>query len=381
MELFPAVMIGGPPHAGKSVLAYSLSQALRAGNVPHYVLRAYPDGEGDWASEAQQELVRRIRVKGWGSPTWVERICQDILHRHLPLLVDVGGQPTEWQEAILDCCTHAILLTRDEASHHFWHDLAQRHGLVLLADLHSQLAGDPVVRDKGRVLEGVITGLMRGALATGPLFQALVNRLQRLFAYSPEEVRAAHLAQAPVETTVDLDRLAHTLEADPLRWDPESLPQVLSYLPSGVPLALYGRGPAWLYAAVALLAAPVPFYQFDVRLGWVRPPLLTIGQVPEDTPLDVRLLPRGDHVRLECSIRPSHLDYGEAVDLVLPPAPPGQGLVLSGKLPLWLWTALALSYREAPWLAVYQPQYAERAIVVASRRRGVRPGDAILSAP
>ena len=44
MELFPAVMIGGPPHSGKSVLAYSLTQALRARGVAHYVLRAYPDG-------------------------------------------------------------------------------------------------------------------------------------------------------------------------------------------------------------------------------------------------------------------------------------------------------------------------------------------------
>ena len=58
MELFPAVMIGGPPHSGKSVLAYSLSQALRARQVAHYVLRAFPDGEGDWANEADQAMVR-----------------------------------------------------------------------------------------------------------------------------------------------------------------------------------------------------------------------------------------------------------------------------------------------------------------------------------
>ncbi|MGC8838612.1 MAG: CRISPR-associated protein Csx3, partial [Anaerolineae bacterium] len=105
MELFPAVAIGGPPHAGKSVLAYSLSQALRTREVQHYVLRAYPDGEGDWANEAQQDLVRRIRIKDWGSPRWVDRISQDILNRHLPLIVDIGGRPTPFQEAILDCCT------------------------------------------------------------------------------------------------------------------------------------------------------------------------------------------------------------------------------------------------------------------------------------
>src|SRR2546421_405985 len=35
VNLLPAILIGGPPHAGKSVLAYSISQALRKRNVDH----------------------------------------------------------------------------------------------------------------------------------------------------------------------------------------------------------------------------------------------------------------------------------------------------------------------------------------------------------
>jgi len=58
MELFPAVAICGPPHSDKSVLAYTLSRALRTRQIAHYVLRAFPDGEGDWANEADQALVR-----------------------------------------------------------------------------------------------------------------------------------------------------------------------------------------------------------------------------------------------------------------------------------------------------------------------------------
>jgi CRISPR-associated protein Csx3 len=40
-------------------------------------------------------------------------------------------------------------------------------------------------------------------------------------------------------------------------------------------------------------------------------------------------------------------------------------VVLSGKLPHWLTTSLALTYRAAPWVAVYQPQL-EGATVVYS---------------
>ena len=53
----PAVLVGGPPHSGKSVLIYSLSQALRARGIDHYALRACPDGEGDWSNEALPQLV------------------------------------------------------------------------------------------------------------------------------------------------------------------------------------------------------------------------------------------------------------------------------------------------------------------------------------
>ncbi len=381
MELFPAVAIGGPPHAGKSVLAYSLSQALRARDVQHYVLRAYPDGEGDWANEAQQALVRRIRIKDWGSPRWVEHVSRDILNRHLPLIVDVGGRPTPWQEAILDCCTHFVLLHRDEASRREWKSLAQRHGLALLADLRSELHGTQRVEGQGRVLQGVITGLERGTVASGPTFDALVERLCLLFAYSPEEIRQAHMAQAPVETVVDLARLARALGTEPNRWQPQDLPRVLAYLPERVPLGLYGRGPVWLYAAVATLTPPAPFYQFDVRLGWVGPPALTTGGEGSEGPLRIRVHDRGSHIRLEASVEGSYLDYAEAQNLAVPAVPQDRGIVLSGKLPMWLWTGLVLAYRTVRWAAVYQPQQHDRAVVVFSSGGEVRPGDLVASEP
>jgi len=119
MELFPAILIGGPPHSGKSVLAYNLSHALRP-RVTHYLLRACPDGEGDWANEIDQSLVRTIRVKGDWTRTWVDRICRDIAARHQPLLVDVGGKPEPWQEPIFGQCSAAILLGRSPETIEVW---------------------------------------------------------------------------------------------------------------------------------------------------------------------------------------------------------------------------------------------------------------------
>jgi CRISPR-associated protein Csx3 len=369
MNLLPALVLGGPPHAGKSVLAYSLSRALRARHIQHYVLRAYPDGEGDWANQADQPLVRAIRVRGAGTPEWIARICQDIERRHLPLIVDPGGKPTDWQEAVFDECTHAILLWPDVESRGAWEAMLKRHGLAIVADLRSDLQGVNDLEDNGPILRGTLAGLERGAMAEGSAFEALVERVSGLFSYSSSELRAMHLAQAPVELVIELDRLGRTLDAldGAQEWIPQHLPRVLDYLPPATPLGLYDRGPNWLYAALALYEHPEPLYQFDVRLGWIKPPVLCTGQPTEDAPLQARLYQRSDHVRIELVLCDSYIDYAEADGLCVPPVLPDAGVVLSGKLPLWLWTAAAVAYRSAPWLGIYQPQLHDRAVVVHSR--------------
>ncbi len=379
MELFPAIMVGGPPHSGKSVLVYSLTQVLRKQDVAHYVLRAYPDGEGDWANETDQTLVRRIRVKGDGTPQWIDHICRDIANRHLPLIVDVGGRPTQWQEAVFDHCTHAILLTPHEVAQTEWKELVAKHGLSVLAVLHSILAGDDFVQGTHPILQGQISRLERGQMAQGPVFEALVDLLGNLFAYDEVELRNAHLSLAPTELVVELSRIGQTLGLgdDWHRWLPEHLPILLDYLPDKTPIGLYDRGPNWLYAALTLHVDPAQLYQFDVRLGWVIPPALTISPTLSTSVLNTRLVNHKTYTWLEVTLTKSYLDYNEAKGLPVPPLPPDQGVILSGKLPLWLWTALTLAYRNAPWIAIFQPQLDSQAIVIASQDESKSIGNLI----
>jgi len=93
------------------------------------------------------------------------------------------------------------------------------------------------------------------------------------------------------------------------------------------------------------------------------------------------VLTRPDHLRIEFAPSRAYLDYDEAQGLLVPPPPSDRGLVLSGRLPLWLWTALAIAYRGAPWLAVYHPSWRDRAMVVHSHRSWPRLGELVLSPP
>src|SRR5205807_346444 len=56
VNLLPALLIGGPPHAGKSVLFYNLTKTLHEQGVRHHAIRACPDGEGNWYQE-----IHRLR--------------------------------------------------------------------------------------------------------------------------------------------------------------------------------------------------------------------------------------------------------------------------------------------------------------------------------
>ena len=376
---FPAIIVGGPPHSGKSVLTYSLTQALRQRHVEHYVLRACPDGEGDWNMEAEPATVRLLRNKGQYTDAFVTRVCRDLERRHLPLLVDVGGRPTADQEHIFRYCTHAVLIAADPELLVQWRGMMERQGPTIIAELVSSLTEQDAIFSRGPLLSGRLSGLQRFHLADGPVIDALVDRIQTVFGFGPDEIRETHLSAAPTELTVEIDRLGRTLnllDADE-RWQPPALRPLLEYLPSHEPLAVYGRGPGWLYATLAAHTLPAPFWQFDARLGWVKPVTLHRGKADGSAwPIGWRVV-RADASApvLEAVMHAAYVDYTEMDGAVVPEIDVGNGLIVSGKLPHWVLTGLVRAYADAPWIAAYQPQFDTAAVIVAARGFARRVGD------
>lgn len=385
MPDFPAVLIGGPPHSGKSVFVYSLTRALRAARIPHYALRACPDGEGDWANEADQAVVQTIRSKGPFSPEFMASVAAYLQKRHLPLLVDVGGKPTPEQESAFAHCTHAILLIGDRADdpeafardRTIWRQMMQRQGITIVAELKSSLMGRDELATAEPIVQGTIAGLERGQTASGPVLTAVIDRLTKLFNFTEVELTRRHLAQAPVELTLDLTALARTLGRADGYWQPEQLPDLWDYLPGGKPLAVYGRAPNWLYATLAMIAYPAPFWLFDVRLGWVEPPNLPAEGTAQQTGWQVIIQKEPAFTILEMRTHSQYLNIEDADRLPLAEVPTDKGLVLSGKIPHWLLTAVTRQRAvRFPWTAVYQPPL-QAAIVVYSRDPGIPLGKRI----
>ena len=383
VNLLPAVLVGGPPHAGKSVLFYQLTQALREQGIGHHAIRACPDGEGNWFHEGDPETVSKIRVNlgsEWPA-TFVQRISQDLEHRCLPLLVDMGGRPTSSQEGLLRLCTHSILLLRadkPEDTQH-WERLVAESNLLPFARFISQEEGISIITSCSAVLEGTLTGLKRhAAVERSPLFDELVRRIVTLFnSYDVADKEKIYFTQAPTEFVLNLKQALRTFTTLSSRWEPAMLAPFLASLPVQTPLSVYEVGPNWLYAALAAYEDRQPFYLFDPKLGWVQPACVYIPteRSPE---MHVEKSSGENATLLKITFPSDRLEYFQPEPLAFPTVSTEQGLIIYGRVPYWLLTALVRLYKEAgvPWIAPFYPP-ANNAIVAYSCVENHRCGDAI----
>jgi len=352
--------------------------ALRKRGITHYAIRACPDGEGNWSQEIDQETVRLIRMKGEWSRAFVEGICRDLERRSLPLLVDMGGRPEESQSCILRNCTHSLLLLKhnekDLSSR--WQHLVTTHGLLPLAQLYSEQDGVSSLTAKEPVIEGTITGLKRGFVALGPVFDALVERIESLFTYSSEELDQASFDMSPTELVIDLRDALKKNDPQASRWLPGMIPGLLDDIPADTPVSIYGIAPHWLYGTLAIHAGQQPFYQFS-RVGWVSPPTLLIDKSPSSE-ITCSVRESADATVLNVEIVTKHLDHLQSEHLPFPPVATEKGIIFYGSMPSWLLTALARLYRDygVAWIACYQPPLGQ-AVVVADRTGSHTPGDQV----
>jgi len=182
-----AIAFLGPPRSGKSVLMNAVR--IRLGNVlspeifqrQFYVLRACPDGEGDWFSEIPKEQALTLRYKNRFDDTFVSQICQaleQLLMQKQLLLVDCGGKIDKKNERILNLCTHAIIVSRDPEQIPVWRGAAELCELEILAEIESVSKQCAEVISDSPILRMRLGELKRGNERNIKLPEELLNVLQ-----------------------------------------------------------------------------------------------------------------------------------------------------------------------------------------------------------
>jgi CRISPR-associated protein Csx3 len=369
---FPAILLAGPPHSGKSVLAFLLTQRLRDRNVAHYLLRAVPDGEGDWfhAGPSEQMQTLRIQHKRGYTSEFIHHMLKALENRWVPMLVDIGGRPQGEQIALMMNCTHVILLYRDGRERVEWQGLIKAARLQTLAELHSVQYSKERIEQLRPVLRGTISGLERerDRRRVGPTFAALLEYVAEICHYKVSELEHFHTQGAPYSLVSerDLARLLGIPLENGLHWEPGRWQGIRKLIQPGKAYSLYGRGPVWLAAMLAIYALPAPFAIFDIRFGWIVVPAVCFR----------------NHVHLRTEINGNWYTVQLPANgilhpgtLYIPPILGDCGIILSGKLPRWTFAALARHFStERPWVGIDIPAQ-ERIVIVASNCSHISVGD------
>lgn len=252
-----------------------------------------------------------------------------------------------------------------------------------IAEVSSELNGASLLKARRPMIQGTITGLTRGAqYIDGPVFEALVDRVEELFgSYPKDELEKLHAEMTECENVIHVEKCLREQFSDYFEWDPALLQEFLATV-EPAPMAVYGRAPDWLYGALALHARTEAFEQFDARLGWVPVPAVQLKIA--STLLSEDLLhieePYEDNELYVIDMHPPHnyIDYDDASVLDFSAPPAEKGVIISGKLPLWLFTALARFYAQldSPWIALTDANY-DRAVVIYSRVEQYKVGNTL----
>lgn len=165
------IALFGPPHSGKSVFVGGLGKKLSyllKGNYAEnvYMVRACPDGEGDWSMEADKNIVESIRIKGGFSDEFVEQVIERIDYckkRKKLVFVDCGGKPDHYNEKIANSCTDVIIVTGDKQKLQDWYKIIPSN-INILAEVYSVLSGEvgKGVDYNGGIMRFTMKGLERG---------------------------------------------------------------------------------------------------------------------------------------------------------------------------------------------------------------------------
>ena len=279
------VVVGGPPHSGKSVFVYALMNNLHAYDT--LLLNAAPDGEGPWLmAHYGNKEAKKYRQKGDFTAEYVNDRARKVKNWVGPLtIVDIGGMITEENKKIIQGATHAIILAgsqdgrarksdrtkaggmpEDMSPSSFvketkrWKDFFESNGLQVIGTIQSDLYGktDHIIGEKKGVLRGSVHSLKRSESAVDrKMIQALAEKINDLVRKNKLYEGAYSPFVMPV--TKFFKGIPKKDEANPRTLQRNAIPflyeRALEY--TGVPVYLYGSLNSWqsVSSCLALIQA------------------------------------------------------------------------------------------------------------------------------
>jgi len=154
-----------------------------------YVLRACPDGEGDWLTAIDPSIGLTLRYKSPFDDAFLDEICkalENLRYQKRLVLVDCGGKIDKKNQRILNLCTHAIIVSRISEEIPIWCGAALASELDILARVES-VRSEMCTIISARPLYLKLGKLERGQEQSLPLPQELLQQVISLLTQPSEE--------------------------------------------------------------------------------------------------------------------------------------------------------------------------------------------------
>jgi len=141
------IAILGSPNSGKSVFCRAMLKQLKINKdvkfkENFFLLRACPDGEGDWYGNIPATIGRIFRIKKKFDNDYVKAVIKSIKNSGMYkkiILIDCGGKISEENQKILKECTHSIIICKDEKDYDKWEEASEAADVDILAKVKSKL--------------------------------------------------------------------------------------------------------------------------------------------------------------------------------------------------------------------------------------------------
>ncbi len=381
------IVIGGPPHSGKSVFIEALTQNLDKDNT--FSFSAAPDGEGPWLQRHYDDPdVVKLRQKGKFTPEFVADRKKKITDWEGPLMIiDVGGRTSEENAQMIEGATHAIILAGDLSKVAEWRDFFEKNNIQVIAKLHSAYQEDhdiqrPMEPDSDHITS-MIHHLERGEPAAdretikqvaGFITDLVDGNVAYKQAHEGENANPFEVFIPEVFKDLPSEMIDRVITTRDGRQKRVTNKQILrSAIPQIYEKALDFDGqPAWLngpvnsWEAIALAMAFEDAGSTDVRL---RGPdgYIPIKSLPETEKLDTRWWSEPQR-QGEIDSKPIYVVHNTAhasnnpvspADLetmTVPRVPEDAIVVISTQGPNWLKASIASGYKgKVAGIAAFQP--------------------------
>jgi len=357
------IAVCGPRHSGKTVFLSSLVERLPDGCN---IFRACPDGEGDWSQSTDQTTAQKLREKGKFSMDFIDESVNMIRNfRNKILLVDTGGDiEGEDLPLILKEVDGVIILARPEATAD-WQELVEKNGKHMFGVLTSRETGETAIKEQDdEHITGTVTGLERGSKVDNIVINELADLIKdKLMKYCEDEkeanIRFNKLAQ-------ELGIAEHRLGGR-VNWLPENLPAMIEHAKKllrdktgeSEKIKMWGTAPGMVWGALTAALRPQEVAHHDPYKGYVGIPQLRHRPEGSDN-LKWKTHESDEYSLVKYQIAGTHFGERKLDEVVPPDVNQNKGIVLSGRGPWWLTTAIQESYQDAPWIAWINPQESRR---------------------